>query len=114
MYTIDMMERVLFFASRRRHTICALVTGVQTCALPILLGGDPVAAIPAFAQAERAGARALAIASDRGLAYDLVGDNVTEFGIASGREGVCQYVLDAVVPVSLKHNNDTNRETAYT
>src|SRR3546814_9193026 len=23
------------FASRRRHTICALVTGVQTCALPI-------------------------------------------------------------------------------
>src|SRR3546814_4021979 len=25
-----------FFASRRRHTICALVTGVQTCALPIL------------------------------------------------------------------------------
>src|SRR3546814_2792295 len=26
---------VLFFASRRRHTRCALVTGVQTCALPI-------------------------------------------------------------------------------
>src|SRR3546814_1909417 len=25
-----------FFASRRRHTRCALVTGVQTCALPIL------------------------------------------------------------------------------
>src|SRR3546814_1391381 len=24
-----------FFSSRRRHTICALVTGVQTCALPI-------------------------------------------------------------------------------
>src|SRR3546814_6023699 len=24
-----------FFVSRRRHTICALVTGVQTCALPI-------------------------------------------------------------------------------
>src|SRR3546814_8218455 len=32
-----------FFASRRRHTSCALVTGVQTCALPIsglLSGGD--------------------------------------------------------------------------
>src|SRR3546814_5637848 len=28
--------RVVFFcSSRRRHTICALVTGVQTCALPI-------------------------------------------------------------------------------
>src|SRR3546814_12608226 len=29
---------VFFFASRRRHTRCALVTGVQTCALPILNG----------------------------------------------------------------------------
>src|SRR3546814_3672726 len=29
----------LFVSSRRRHTRCALVTGVQTCALPILLGG---------------------------------------------------------------------------
>src|SRR3546814_12765312 len=27
---------VFFFSSRRRHTSCALVTGVQTCALPIL------------------------------------------------------------------------------
>src|SRR3546814_1020424 len=26
------------FSSRRRHTRCALVTGVQTCALPILVG----------------------------------------------------------------------------
>src|SRR3546814_1492537 len=26
---------ILFFSSRRRHTRCALVTGVQTCALPI-------------------------------------------------------------------------------
>src|SRR3546814_18793551 len=26
----------VFFSSRRRHTRCALVTGVQTCALPIL------------------------------------------------------------------------------
>src|SRR3546814_9222158 len=25
-----------FFSSRRRHTRCALVTGVQTCALPIV------------------------------------------------------------------------------
>src|SRR3546814_9835567 len=25
------------FSSRRRHTMCALVTGVQTCALPILV-----------------------------------------------------------------------------
>src|SRR3546814_279822 len=30
---------VFFFSSRRRHTRCALVTGVQTCALPIFAGG---------------------------------------------------------------------------
>src|SRR3546814_13685775 len=29
---------VFFFSSRRRHTRCALVTGVQTCALPIFNG----------------------------------------------------------------------------
>src|SRR3546814_16250450 len=30
-----------FFSSRRRHTRCALVTGVQTCALPISKRDDP-------------------------------------------------------------------------
>src|SRR3546814_2450570 len=30
-----MMFMFFFFSSRRRHTRCALVTGVQTCALPI-------------------------------------------------------------------------------
>src|SRR3546814_5007642 len=44
------MRCCFFFSSRRRHTRCALVTGVQTCALPIsiyigmyeALGGSPV------------------------------------------------------------------------
>src|SRR3546814_3696945 len=30
-----MYAMLFFFSSRRRHTRCALVTGVQTCALPI-------------------------------------------------------------------------------
>src|SRR3546814_8085310 len=30
-----------FFSSRRRHTRCALVTGVQTCALPIFISAFP-------------------------------------------------------------------------
>src|SRR3546814_3779944 len=37
---------LFFFSSRRRQTSCALVTGVQTCALPIsvnLIKGDDVA-----------------------------------------------------------------------
>src|SRR3546814_8146802 len=29
------MKSFLFFPSKRRHTRCALLTGVQTCALPI-------------------------------------------------------------------------------
>src|SRR3546814_4140054 len=32
---------MFFFSSRRRHTRCALVTGVQTCALPIYLRALP-------------------------------------------------------------------------
>src|SRR3546814_10234964 len=31
-----------FFSSRRRHTRCALVTGVQTCALPISRQENPI------------------------------------------------------------------------
>src|SRR3546814_19626007 len=31
------MCKYFFFSSRRRHTRCALVTGVQTCALPIFI-----------------------------------------------------------------------------
>src|SRR3546814_20822512 len=33
---------VFFYSSRRRHTSCALVTGVQTCALPILARASAV------------------------------------------------------------------------
>src|SRR3546814_11647378 len=43
-----------FFSSRRRHTRCALVTGVQTCALPICYGADVVVERgPDFADAVR-------------------------------------------------------------
>src|SRR3546814_6288147 len=31
----EMYRLIFYFSSRRRHTRCALVTGVQTCALPI-------------------------------------------------------------------------------
>src|SRR3546814_7011206 len=39
---------IVFFSSRRRHTRCALVTGVQTCALPILL--FPIGPHPALVE----------------------------------------------------------------
>src|SRR3546814_10601401 len=51
-----------FFSSRRRHTICALVTGVQTCALPICVAHQrdhrPGRLLPAGAM-EGSGARYL-------------------------------------------------------
>src|SRR3546814_8864222 len=49
----------LFFSSRRRHTRCALVTGVQTCALPISAkvisraNGSSAVASAAYRAAER-------------------------------------------------------------
>src|SRR3546814_1256172 len=37
MHVVGVLYSIVFFffSSRRRHTSCALVTGVQTCALPI-------------------------------------------------------------------------------
>src|SRR3546814_1904243 len=82
---------VFFFSSRRRHTRCALVTGVQTCALPIFFyfeieedGEDP-----------DLGRRLVDLeVEDEPLAGhgpDAPPD-LGEIGRASCRERVCQYV----------------------
>src|SRR3546814_356047 len=42
---------VFFFSSRRRHTRCALVTGVQTCALPIYRRDETLTPSSAFSGA---------------------------------------------------------------
>src|SRR3546814_1507364 len=94
------------FSSRRRHTRCALVTGVQTCALPILEvadGNGPVnaldtalrkALVPLYPQLHdmylvdykvriltpQAGTRAVTRVM------------IEKIGRASCRESVCQYV----------------------
>src|SRR3546814_3344250 len=60
MFFFDFVFRIIsifvsfFFARIRRHTSCALLTGVQTCALPIFLGTQREAAIAALAQAQAA------------------------------------------------------------
>src|SRR3546814_2325449 len=51
-----MRDWVCFFSSRRRHTICALGTGVQTCALPI----SGLAAAPALGLVGQARSRSSA------------------------------------------------------
>src|SRR3546814_5043171 len=77
-----------FFSSRRRHTRCALVTGVQTCALPISRNDR---ADPDEEALHGIAGSALAIGqvvSHKGTER-LHGD---EIGRASCRERVCQYV----------------------
>src|SRR3546814_8947942 len=46
----DLLQ-TFFFSSRRRHTRCALVTGVQTCALPISLTADTAGLISVLVMA---------------------------------------------------------------
>src|SRR3546814_15772579 len=53
-----------FFTSRRRHTICALVTGVQVCALPICRAS---AEAQAAALAERRAAAAPEAVDERAV-----------------------------------------------
>src|SRR3546814_9483755 len=101
---------VCFCASRRRHTMCALVTGVQTCALPILPRGDLeglVDVVDGEGDAVHAD-----LVGPGGLGLDRVGVDVleeleatvaiwrlehgdvgvVEIGRASCRDRVCQYV----------------------
>src|SRR3546814_2415012 len=88
---------VFFFSSRRRHTRCALVTGVQTCALPISRQ-----ALDHYAQAMGLAFQVVddildVIADTASLGKtpgkDAAGNKPTyEIGRASCRERVCQYV----------------------
>src|SRR3546814_19353612 len=50
-----MLLVLFFFSSRRRHTRCALVTGVQTCALPISISLSTVITISSRSSAAGGG-----------------------------------------------------------
>src|SRR3546814_6118375 len=80
-----------FFSSRSRHTRCALVTGVQTCALPIFhahFGAEP----PVFGK----------------IVYGLPGDIVTHRGAdvvvswaaGAGNEAPSEQLVAKLKPVS--------------
>src|SRR3546814_3445279 len=86
-----------FFSSRRRHTRCALVTGVQTCALPIFATADgdgrfllnQVETLYSIRIDQPLTPAELSKLLHRRVA---VYDKDREIGRASCRERVCQYV----------------------
>src|SRR3546814_3379868 len=91
-----------FFSSRRRHTRCALVTGVQTCALPICKDDEfnnssikyfPVSELPTNSKQRFQ----KLFAEKQKWTYNEIEPYLTdlvaiEIGRASCRERVCQYV----------------------
>src|SRR3546814_4862362 len=94
-YCVSLLLSIFFFSSRRRHTRCALVTGVQTCALPIYTGRPGHAAVLGIAgnEVERAGG----VGTDADFLLQKVElvavvRTAEEIGRASCRERVCQYV----------------------
>src|SRR3546814_5645955 len=96
---------IFFFSSRRRHTSCALVTGVQTCALPIypVRGDDTRDWGMRIGQTETTYYNSmnrnkrsitLDLQSKEGveIVYGLLPQFDVEIGRASCRERVCQCV----------------------
>src|SRR3546814_7738353 len=77
---------LFFFSSRRRHTRCALVTGVQTCALPILRGNAVEAAT------SNGQSRSFVSAIPTAVFFDAL---ATRFDAAKGGaiKGIFQFVL---------------------
>src|SRR3546814_8781402 len=103
----DVFILVFFFSSRRRHTRCALVTGVQTCALPIseiqtprtqVRGADRCCVCPSSIERGIAlsdlpnvglGSKTEVETSACVFCFALLSGQI---GRASCRERVCQYV----------------------
>src|SRR3546814_3482981 len=98
---------MFFLSSRRRHTRCALVTGVQTCALPIFndVGAEAADWGCAFRRTDVGQPDQIAALCDDAVArfgkLDIMVNNAgiasghllaDEIGRASCRERVCQYV----------------------
>src|SRR3546814_9006992 len=68
---------MFFFSSRRRHTRCALVPGVQTCALPILeLAGRDVYVREGCYNCHSQMVRTLRFETERYGHYSLAGESV--------------------------------------
>src|SRR3546814_21154881 len=100
---------ILFFSSRRRHTRCALVTGVQTCALPILLSLSsipPSPLSPLFPLYPSSLPLYSSLTSCLIIPSHLFSSPI-QIGRASCRERVCQYVWISVVAGTVKKKQNS-------
>src|SRR3546814_7552734 len=98
-----------FFSSRRRHTRCALVTGVQTCALPIygVEGPDQLAG------ARVPGAHVARRALDRHFLHPRSGDD--QILVDGGRAAHAQRRgAQAVHHLGRLHVDDSRRSEEHT
>src|SRR3546814_6548994 len=111
-----------FFSSRRRHTRCALVTGVQTCALPILDNGGPDAtrahagdaALQALVAGDACDTVVAAIVGAAGLPSTLAAARAGKRLLLANKESLvlAGELLDAtardagadIVPIDSEHN----------
>src|SRR3546814_18748741 len=124
---------VFVFSSRGRHSRCALVTGVQTCALPISWGKSRrsfatlanttklrsarpcESSIRNFVSQRESNRQAAQWLSQGRKSSRLVShflseiSSLSQIGRASRRERVCQYVKIPVVAVSLKKNKNNKK-----
>src|SRR3546814_9593483 len=98
MHIDNMINGIFFFSNRRRHTRCALVTGVQTCALPIF-----VLSLSKDRSSHPTGQEKISPSTSSGRTEIIMADSgieqimrlapvIPEIGRASCRERVCQYV----------------------
>src|SRR3546814_18703145 len=102
---------VMCISSLRRHTKCALVIRVQTCALPITVGGtceSTAHRVRTRMRAERAGKDNFTLGPVRsgrsppGVLRAAAAWRHDVIGRASCRARVCLYVLISVLAISLQ------------
>src|SRR3546814_6984661 len=104
MLSVYFSRVLLFFSSRRRHTSCALVTGVQTCALPICCHHRWIRRRTGLEYVEEYVEHHChnACGTDSGVEHgdepvrefvpEIARNNGNQIGRASCRERVCKYV----------------------
>src|SRR3546814_7552978 len=97
---VVLADCLFLFSSRRRHTRCALVTGVQTCALPISIE-DVIAITPSQRVVTGASFQPVVTCLTVDLVVTLqtiedIGPGVTEQGIGTAAGAAFGHLLEGI------------------